>query len=115
VGEKEGAHQLVFVETKNYLRSFEKDSGWEAMKSVVRWGGRMFEIQVQPLRNFWREREHLTRESHAGFKSRREQIRQQVSAQIPLFGFYQALLKWLFQNPDGPAPVFPGLSVVVRD
>jgi ppGpp synthetase/RelA/SpoT-type nucleotidyltranferase len=111
----EGVRELVFVETKNYLRSSEKESGWEAMKSVVRWDGRMFEIQVQPLRNFWREREHLTRESHAGFKSRREQVRQQVSAQIPLFGFYQALLKWLFQNPDGPAPVFPGVSVLVRD
>ncbi len=112
---EEGTHRLTFLETKNYLRSFEKDSGWEAMKSVVRWGGRMFEIQVQPLRNFWREREYLTRESHAGFKSQREQIRQQVSAQVPLFGFYQALLKWLFQNPDGPAPVFQGVSIILRD
>jgi ppGpp synthetase/RelA/SpoT-type nucleotidyltranferase len=113
--DREDARELSFIETKNYLRQHEKGSGWEAMKSVVRWNGRMFEIQVQPLRNFWREREHLTRESHAGFKSRREQIRQQVSAQIPLFGFYQSLLKWLFQNPDGPAPDFAGISVVVRE
>lgn len=113
--ESDDAHTLSFLETKDYLRHNEKESGWEALKSVVRWNSRTFEIQVQPLRNFWREREHLTRESHAGFKGRREEIRQQVSAQIPLFGFYQALLKWLFQNPDGPAPLFPGVSVVVRD
>jgi hypothetical protein len=107
--------RLQFLETKDYLRENEKGSGWEAMKSVVLWHGRMFEIQVQSLRNYWRERELLTKESHAGFKGRREQVRQQVSEAIPLFRFYQALLKWLFQNPDGPAPVFPGVSVAVTD
>jgi hypothetical protein len=110
-----GANRLEFVEIKNYLKGHEKGSGWEAMKSVVRWHGRTFEIQIQPLRNFWRERELLTRESHAGFKSRREQIRNQVAEQIPLFRFYQSLLRWLVQNPDGPAPVFPGVSVAVTD
>ena len=105
--------RLAFVETKSYLRDAEKQSGWEAVKSVVLWGGKMFEIQVQPLGNFWREREHLTRESHAGFKSRREQVRQRVAEQIPLFGFYQDLLRWLFQDPESAAPVFPGVSVSV--
>lgn len=104
---------LTFIETKNYLREAEKESGWEAIKSVVLWNDRMFEIQVQPLGNFWREREYLTRESHAGFKSRREQVRQQVAQQVPLLGFYQELLKWLFQDPEGMAPVFPGVSVSV--
>ena len=106
---------LSFVETKDYIRNVEKNSGWEAMKSVVTWGGRMFEVQVQPLSNFWREREHLTRESHAGFKSRREEIRLQVAEQIPLFRFYQSLLRWLIQLPDSPAPTFPGVSVVVTE
>ncbi len=110
-----GANRLEFVEVKNYLKGHEKGSGWEAMKSVVRWHGRTFEIQIQPLRNFWRERELLTQESHAGFKSRREQVRNQVAEQIPLFRFYQSLLRWLVQNPDGPAPVFPGVSVTVTD
>jgi hypothetical protein len=104
---------LSFVETKDYIRNVEKNSGWEAMKSVVTGGGRMFEVQVQPLSNFWREREHLTRESHAGFKSRREEIRLQVAEQIPLFRFYQSLLRWLIQLPDSAAPTFPGVSVVV--
>jgi ppGpp synthetase/RelA/SpoT-type nucleotidyltranferase len=107
--------QLEILETKDYLRGAEKQSGWEAMKSVVRWGGKMFEIQVQPLSNFWRERENLTRESHAGFKSRREQIRQQVADHIPLFRFYQNLLKWVIQAPHTPAPTFPGVSVVISD
>ena len=75
----------------------------------------MFEIQVQTLGNFWREREYLTRESHAGFKGRREEIRQQIADQIPLFGFYQNLLRWLFQNPEGPVPAFPGVSVSLVD
>ncbi len=113
--EREKSSRVQFLETKDYLRTTEKQSGWEAMKSVVMWGGKMFEIQVQPLSNFWREREHLTRESHAGFKSRREQIRQQVADQIPLFRFYQNLLKWVIQAPHTPAPTFPGVSVVIRD
>ena len=109
------AEQLIFLETKDYIRGGEKNSGWEAIKSVILWSGKMFEVQVQPLGNFWREREHLTRESHAGFKSRREEIRQQVAEQIPLFRFYQNLLRWLIQLPEAPAPTFPGVSVLVTD
>jgi hypothetical protein len=107
--------RLSFLETKDYIRGVEKNSGWEAMKSVITWGGRMFEVQVQPLSNFWREREHLTQESHSGFKSRREEIRLQVAERIPLFRFYQSLLRWLIQLPDAPAPTFSGISVVVTD
>lgn len=106
---------LNFLETKDYLHAVDKQSGWEAMKSVVTWGGKVFEIQVQPLGNFWREREHLTKESHAGFKSRREQIRQQVADQIPLFGFYQDLLRWVLQASYAELPAFPGVSVVISD
>jgi hypothetical protein len=111
----DGADRLKFLETKNYLQDHEKSSGWEAIKSVVMWNSRMFEIQIQPLANFWSEREHLTRESHAGFKSRREQIRQQVAEQIPLFRFYQNLLRWFFQNPESPAPVFSGVSLAITE
>jgi ppGpp synthetase/RelA/SpoT-type nucleotidyltranferase len=107
--------RLEFLETKDYLTGHDKESGWEAIKSVVVWNDRIFEVQVQPLGNFWREREFLTRESHAGFKNRREQVRHQVAQQIPLFGFYQDLLKWLFQSPDTPPPSFSGVSVSVVD
>ena len=109
------AEALHFVETKNYLMDKGKASGWEALKSVVSWHGRLFEIQVQTLENFWRERDHLTRESHAGFKSRREQVREQIAEHMPLFRFYQDLLKWLFQNLEGPVPSFPGVTVSLVD
>lgn len=107
---------LQFVEVKDYIsRSSRKRSGWSAMKSVVRWGGRTFEIQVQPLSNFLHERERLTRESHQGFKATRERVRDEVAARIPVFGFARALLRWLFVDPSGDPPVHEGVEVVVTD
>jgi hypothetical protein len=109
--------RLAPVEIKNYLvrGAGQKRSGWGAIKSVVQWGGTMIEIQVQPMTNYHRERERLTRESHAGFKARREQLRQQVSETIPLFGFYCRLLRWLFLRTTEPAPEFPSVSIVMRE
>ncbi|MEN9834218.1 MAG: hypothetical protein RL011_411 [Pseudomonadota bacterium] len=106
------------LETKNYLaQDSRKASGWAAMKSVVQWGGRTFEIQVQPLRNYYNEQEYLTKESHAGFKSKRETLRNDIAAKIPLFGFYQALLKWLFlaEAEPGQAPTYPGVRIVLSE
>ena len=73
----------------------------------------MIEVQVQPLANYHQERERLTRESHAGFKSRREALRNQIASSIPLFGFYRDLLKWLFLAPHTPAPTFESVTIVV--
>jgi hypothetical protein len=111
------AHRrLQFVETKDYLeRPSRKQSGWSALKSVVHWGGRTFEIQVQPLSNFLHERERLTRESHAGFKATRERVRDEVAQRLPLFGFYRALLRWLFVDPSAEAPHQDGVEVVLID
>ena len=110
--------RLEHLETKNYLaQDGRKASGWAAMKSVVRWGGRTFEIQVQPLRNYYNEQEYLTKESHAGFKARRELLRNEIAAKIPLFGFYQALLRWLFLGDAHPeqAPNYPGVRIVLTE
>jgi hypothetical protein len=108
--------RLRFVEVKNYLdHESRKRSGWSAMKSVVAWGGRTFEIQVQPLSNFLHERERLTRESHASFKTTRERIRDEVAARLPLFGFYRALLRWLFVDPTSEPPRYDGVDVVLGD
>jgi hypothetical protein len=108
--------QLRFVEVKNYLeQESRKRSGWSAMKSVVSWGGRTFEIQVQPLSNFLHERERLTRESHASFKSTRERVRDEVAARVPLFAFYRALLRWLFVDPTQAPPIHDGVDVVLVD
>lgn len=107
--------KLEILEVKDYLRTRErKASGWSAMKSVVRWWDCTFEIQVQPVRNYLRERERLTRESHAGFKARREELRDAIAREIPLFGFYRDLLQWLFRSPDAPPPEFPGVKVRLR-
>lgn len=101
----ENTRRLDFMEVKNYLTDHHrKQSGWEAIKSVVRWSDKLFEIQVQSLRNFLRERERLTRESHRSFKANRERVRDQVARQMPLFGFYRELLRWLFLHPDAPPP-----------
>jgi hypothetical protein len=108
--------RLQFVESKDYLqRPSRKQSGWTALKSVVYWAGKTFEIQVQPLSNFLHEREKLTRESHASFKTTRERVRDEVAQRLPLFGFYRALLRWLFLDPSSEAPQHEGVEVVLVD
>ncbi len=108
--------RLEVLEVKDYLeRPSRKQSGWSALKSVVSWGGRTFEIQVQPLSNFLHERERLTRESHQGFKSTRERVRDEVAAKLPLFGFYRALLRWLLLDPSAEPPVHEGIELSLVD
>lgn len=108
--------RLQFVEVKDYLTpGQQKQSGWEALKSVVRWSDKTVEIQIQTLANFLHERELLTKESHTSFRANREQVRNQVAEQIPLFRFYRDLLRWLFLNPDGPPPVYPGVTLSLVD
>lgn len=112
----EAHRRLELIETKDYLhRPSRKQSGWSALKSVVRWGGRTFEIQIQPLSNFLHERERLTRESHASFKTTRERVRDEVAERLPLFRFYRALLKWLFLDPSAEAPQQEGIDVILVD
>jgi hypothetical protein len=108
--------RLDLVEVKDYLAQHgRKETGWEAIKSVFRWWDVMFEVQVQPLWNYQQEREFLTRESHAGFKARREELRNQIANQIPLFGFYRNLLRWLFLSPDEVVPAYPSVRIVLHD
>lgn len=108
--------RLYFVETKDYLDGSDpKRSGWRALKSVVRWWSETFEVQIQPLRNYLKERERLTTESHASFRTRREELRAEVSRMIPLYGFYRELLRWLFLRPNSPPPTFPHLTLELVD
>lgn len=108
-------NRLEFMEIKDYLHGHRKQSGWEAVKSVVRWNDKPFEIQVQPLRNFLRERELLTKESHTSFKAKRERVREEVARQIPLFRFYRNLLRWLFLNPEMPPPKYHQIQLQLVD
>lgn len=104
--------RLHFLETKDYL-SRSKTSGWAAMKSVVGWWDGLFEIQVQPLVNYYRERERLTRESHQAHKQRRDLLRLQVGERVPLLTFTRRLLRWLFTGAQGAPPTHPGVEIVV--
>ena len=110
-----GHDQLKFLEVKDYLTGPQnKQSGWEALKSVVQWWDGVFEIQIQPLSNYFREREMLTRESHAAFKANREHVRNELVQRIPLMGFYRDLLYWLFVAPNTPPPRFNNVDVRVE-
>ena len=94
---------LEFIETKNYLTCSPaemKKTGWRAVKSVVRWHERLFEIQVQPLSNYYLELDHMAGPSHQSFKLSRDSMRDEVARRVPLYGFYRDLLKMLFMDSD---------------
>lgn len=112
----DSTRRIELIEVKNYLGDDEKRSGWGAIKSVATWWDKLFEIQIITLSTHQNERENLTQESHGGFKTRRESVRDAVAEQIPLFKFYRDLLQWLFMgSADEPAPTFPGVSISVDD
>lgn len=111
----ESTQRISFLEIKDHSAAADmKRSGWQALKAVISWWSKTMEIQVQTLEVYLREQEVLTRESHTAFKENREKIRQQVADQLPLFGFYVKLLKWLFINPNDPPPELDGLNIVIR-
>ena len=94
---------LDFIETKDYLTGPSdkmKKTGWRAIKSVTKWQGRIFEIQVQPLANYYLELDHMAGPSHRSFKLLRDAMRDEVASRIPLYGFYRDLLKMLFMESD---------------
>jgi hypothetical protein len=94
---------LEFIETKDYLTcppAQMKKTGWKALKSVARWRDRLFEIQVQPLANYYLELDHMSGPSHRSFKVRRDSLRDELAERIPLYGFYRDLLKMLFMESN---------------
>lgn len=107
---------LEFLEIKDYLsQGSGKSSGWTAVKSVVRWWDQTFELQIQPLPNYYREQEKFTRESHRSFKLSREQFREDVARQVPLYGFLRDLLRWLFSPELATSrPSFPGVALLLE-
>lgn len=111
----DSTRRLQLVEVKSYLSDDDKKrSGWGAVKSVASWWDKLFEIQILTLATHHNEREHLTRESHTGHKSRRESVRDAVAERLPLFKFYRDLLRWLFiAGQDEPAPAFAGVTIEV--
>lgn len=113
IDSSDGAERLRLVELKDYL-SDRKRSGWGALKAVVQWAGKTFEIQIQTANSYHRELLYLTSESHAGHKQRRESLRQTIGEQIPLFAFYLDLLHWLFVSGNGETPSIDGVRVLLE-
>uniref|UniRef100_UPI003B985BBA hypothetical protein n=1 Tax=Klebsiella pneumoniae TaxID=573 RepID=UPI003B985BBA len=69
---------LQFIETKDYLNcppEALKKTGWKALKSVVELHDRLFEIQFQPLSNYYLELDHMAGPSHKSFKIVRDSMR----------------------------------------
>jgi hypothetical protein len=94
---------LDLIETKDYLTCDQlemKKTGWKAIKSVVKWHERLFELQVQPLGNYFLELDHMSGPSHSSFKIQRDKLRDEVSELVPLYGFYRKLLQMLFLGSD---------------
>ncbi|MEM9406448.1 MAG: hypothetical protein AAGA81_10465 [Acidobacteriota bacterium] len=81
----------------------------------MRWSDQLFEIQIQPLRNYHQELERFTQESHEEFKAQREAVRNTLARQVPLFGYYRDLLRWLFEDPTAAPPRFQGVKVELID
>ena len=105
---------LEIMEVKDYSGPESlKQSGWGAVKSVVTWWGKTIEIQIIPLNIYLNEREYLTKESHAGFRTRREELRTRITRDFPLYGFMRRLLQWLFLGGNDPAktPQFPRIKI----
>lgn len=108
---------LEFLEIKDYLsEGAGKNSGWTAIKSVVRWWDQTFELQIQPLPNYYREQERFSRESHRSFKLSREEFREDVARRLPLYGFIRDVLRWLFSPERHPhRPTFPGVAILLQE
>ncbi len=107
---------LEFIETKDYLTcppSELKKTGWMALKSVAKWHDRLFEIQFQPVGNYYLELDHMAGPSHSSFKLSRDSMRQELAQRIPLYGFYRDLLKMLFLETDVSFE-YEQASVVIR-
>jgi ppGpp synthetase/RelA/SpoT-type nucleotidyltranferase len=108
---------LEFIETKDYLTcdpSEMKKTGWKALKSVVRWNNELLEIQIQPLDNYYMELDHMAGPSHNSFKLIRDTVREEVSAHIPLYGFYRDLLRSIFLDSGVPISA-ENATVVITD
>lgn len=113
---KEDGPLLEFIETKDYLTcdpSKMKKTGWRALKSVVMWRDRMFEIQFQPLANYYLELDHMSGPSHRSFKTQRDSLRDEVSKLVPLYGFYRDMLKMLFMNTENSFK-YENASIVLK-
>ena len=98
-----GLMRLETLERKDYLSlppDQKKRTGWEAIKNVYRWGGQIFEVQIQTEANYFLEAMHLTDTSHRTFEMKRRQMRRELERVVPHYAEYRRLLKLLFRRDD---------------
>jgi len=94
----ENTRWLVLMESKDYIGCaphLKKKTGWEAIKNVYAWAGEVIEIQIQTEANYELELNHLSGTSHVTFSEKRRELRRRLAEEIPLYGDFQALLRWL--------------------
>ncbi len=95
--------KLELIEHKDYLAlppAQKKQTGWEAIKNVYRWGNQLFEVQIQTEANYYLEALHLTDTSHRTFEMKRRQMRRGLEKVVPHYADYRRLLKLLFRRED---------------
>ncbi|MFO0744066.1 MAG: hypothetical protein U1F43_00130 [Myxococcota bacterium] len=98
-----GLRKLELFERKDYLslpQDQKKRTGWEAIKNVYRWGGHLFEVQIQTEANYFLEALHLTDTSHRTFEMQRRQMRRELELVVPHYAEFRRLLKLLFRRDD---------------
>lgn len=108
---------FTLIETKDYLfcpPEKRKKTGWKAIKNVVIWNQGLFEIQIQPLVNYYMEIDHMSGSSHQSFRLQREKIRKELAHIIPLYQPFRDLIRTIFFG-DNFTPPTHGFSIQLTD
>ena len=75
-----------------------KQTGWAALKNVYRWGGQVFEVQIQTQANYWLEEWDLSRASHRTFEMQRRLLRRDLEERVAHYREFRRLLKAIFSE-----------------
>lgn len=97
---EESMGQLQLLEHKDYMAlppDRKKKTGWEAIKNVYRWGGQLFEIQIQTEANYFLEVLDLTDTSHRTFEMQRRRMRWELEERVPHYRDFRRVLKYIFR------------------
>lgn len=91
---------LELIEQKDYLRrdGQKKQTGWEALKNVYRWGQHYFEVQIQTEANYFAEISDLSSTSHRTFEMQRRHLRWELETILPHYRDFRHLLRGIFDT-----------------
>jgi hypothetical protein len=100
----DAARRFETFEVKEKLGK--NDLSWRGIKIAGFWNGLCLEIQIKTEETLLREQAAHTAESHARYKTKREQMREHFAHDQPLYPFVRAYLRHLF-IPGAPLPPAP--------